>query len=63
MRSGKWGVSFSSEETAPACKVARKVGGYDELLRLEKELREHQKACNKVKLVVDSNGKYQFKVI
>lgn len=58
MKSGRWGVSFTSEETAPVGEAARKVGGYDELIRLERERRAILRKGGVAQVVRDAEGRY-----
>lgn len=58
MRSGRWGVSFTSEETAPVGEAARLVGGYDELIRLERQRRAIVRNGQVSQVVREADGRY-----
>jgi hypothetical protein len=60
MRWGRWGVSFSLAETSEVGDISRRLGGYEEMLRLERELSEFQRRGVEVKMVMDQNGKRQL---
>lgn len=58
MKSGRWGVLFSSEETNPVSAAAREVGGYGELIRLERERRAIVLKGLASHVVRDEDGRY-----
>jgi hypothetical protein len=58
MRSGRWGFSLTSEEAAPVGEAARLVGGYGELLRLERERRAIGRLGLDSEVVRDADGRY-----
>ena len=60
MRWGNWGVSFSPAETSEVGNIARRLGGYEEMLRLERELSGFKRRGVEVKMVMDQNGRRQL---
>ena len=63
MRYGRWGVSFDASETAEAGQIARRLGGYDEMLRLERDLARHQREGTRVRMVLDDQGRRQLEPV
>lgn len=58
MKSGRWGISFTTEETNPVAAAARAVGGHDELLRLERERRAIARSGRDSRIVRGEDGRY-----
>jgi len=63
MRYGRWGVSFDADETAETGRIARRLGGYDEMLRLERDLAGYQRRGIEVRMVLDDRGRRQLQPV
>lgn len=63
MRYGRWGVSFDASETAETGRIARSLGGYEEMLRLERDLAGYQRKGVAVRMVLDAEGRRQLEPV
>jgi hypothetical protein len=56
-------VSFDASETAETGRIARRLGGYDEMLRLERDLARYQRDGIQVRMVLDDEGRRQLQPV